>query len=296
MPLAAAGIEAALRTRTTSGSFSGRIEYRGASGDPEVRVSGRLQDLLLREVTAALPFGPINGLLDVAIDRAVIRQGLVTHLTGRGRARDVLAADFAPLLGRDTLAGRAELNIRTIDAALGHLHQLVIDGRLEGVSLGELTSLLGRGSATGTLHVTINAMRVVDDRIDWADVQIEAIPPESHEAGTIDRELLLGAAQEVLDFTWPESIPKQVLPEKIEYARFGVRLIVSRNRLRVAGTHGRDNDTILTIRLFGRAIPVIHSLRREIDLTPYLEQLGERIRSSDPREIRDWWRERRAHE
>lgn len=292
IPLAALGLNALLDAPAERGRFAGRIEYQDDSGEPEVIVSGRLADVAAEDFTAGLDFGPIRGTLNVTIDRARIADRLMTHLSGRGEVRGVVLADFAPLLAGKTLSGGGDLNVRQIDAALGRLNRLVLDGALDDLSLEECSALLGRGRATGRLSVTINALRVRDDVIEWADVEVRAAPPEGSNAGTIDRELLLGGVQEFLGLTWPEALPQSLLPQRIEYTQFGVRLLVRKNRLRVLGTHGPRGDTILTLRLLGRDWGVVKSLAGEIDLAPMIAALRQKAAERDPHEMQRWLRER----
>jgi len=128
----------------------------------------------------------------------------------------------------------------------------------------------------------------VDDNVKSADVEITAVPPDGR-PGTIDRTLLLGLARRVLDFNWPSAIPQRLLPEKLEYTQFGVRLLVRDNQLRVLGTHGAHGDTILTIKVFGRSFGLIHEQPQTIDLTPHLKKLLQRIRGYEQDRTWLWW-------
>jgi len=294
LPLRTLGIDAALHTKITTGRFSGKLEFATEQDAPNVSLSGRLSDIALEEVTRFLQAGPIRGKLDIAVDRARVVDRIVTHLSGRGEIRDLHLGDLARIAGYPRITGRADLSIRAIDLALGHLNRLVADGRIQDVPLEAVTALIGRGEVTGRLAIRINSLRASDDQIDWADVEIEAVPPPGAEAGTIHRDLLINSLTRLLDFTWPASIPQSLLPEHVEYARFGVRLRIENNRMRVLGTHGSGGDTILTLRVFGAEVPVIKSLRHEIDLTPHLNALRERLNREDPRELEQWWRARRS--
>lgn len=294
LPLSALGIDAALQTKTTTGRFSGKLEFATEQNAPNISLSGRLSDIALEEVTRLLAAGPIRGKLDIAVDRARLVDRVVTHLSGRGEIRDLRLGDLSRLAGYPQITGRADLSIRAIDLALGHLNRLVADGRIQDVPLEAVTALVGKGEVTGRLAIQINSLRASDDRIDWADIEIEAVPPRGAEAGTIHRELLINGLTKLLDFSWPSSIPQSLLPEHVEYARFGVRLRIENNQMRVLGTHGSGGDTILTLRIFGAEVPVIKSLRHEIDLTPRINALRDRLSHQDPREIEQWWRGHRS--
>lgn len=292
IPLTALGAATLLPVAPTHGRFAGRIEYRNQRPHAILTMAGRAMDVALEEVTSGLPFGPVHGSLDVVLERAAVQDRLLTEIVGRGEIRALRLTDLAPLFGRRSISGRADLHVRIIDAAMGHVRRLVLDGSLSGASLAEWTGLLGHGRASGRLEVAILSLRVEDDRISWADIEVRAFPPAGAAAGTIDREFLLGSAEELLDFSWPESIPKAVLPERIEYARFGMRLLIRDNRLRILGDHGPRQDTILTVRLFGQEIGLVKSLRRELDLTGYLAMLREQMLTRDAEELRTWWRAR----
>jgi len=289
-PLSTLGFDAALHTKTTRGRFAGRIEYATTSDDPSLNLAGRLTDAALAELTHGLNGGPIRGRLNIAVDRARVVDRLVTHLAGRGEVHDLEIADLARLAGRPGITGQANLNIRSIDLALGHVNRLVLDGTIRNVPLEPLTRMIGQGTVTGQLQVSINALRLVDDGIEWADIEIDAIPAPGEAAGSIHRDLLINGLKRVLDFAWPATLPQSLLPEQVEYARFGVRLRVEDNRMRVLGTHGPGGDTILTLHLFGADFGLVKSLRREIDLTPFLAQLRESLHNRDPRDMGDWWR------
>jgi len=122
---------------------------------------------------------------------------------------------------------------------------------------------------------------------------VTAVPPTDR-AGTIDRDLLLAAAEKAFDFTWPETLPRDLLPERVEYTRLGLRLLVQDNRMRMLGTHGSRGDVILTARVFGAPIPIVKEQKSTTDLTPYLDLLFNRLRSYEPSQARDWWRPQQA--
>ena len=93
---------------------------------------------------------------------------------------------------------------------------------------------------------------------------------------------------------WPESLPKSVLPEKVEYAKFGMHFLVRDNVLRILGTHGEGERTILTLKLFGQPIELIKEQAGTIDLGPYLARVLEGARSYDTDQMREWWQKRKG--
>lgn len=291
VPLAAVGISGLLGTGAMSGRFTGRVRYLKTSNEPEVWIDGTVDGADLAELKTRGPLGPLAGRLSVSVHGARIAQSTLTHFRGSGMIAGLSLSSFAPLLERSTLSGTATLTADYIDLALGHINRLRLEGDLDGLSLQEWLELWGRGSATGKLTIRINNLDVVNDAIKSADVEVHAVPPPGA-PGTIDRELLLTAAEKAFDFTWPESVPKRLLPERVEYAELGMRLLVRDNHLRILGTHGPDGDTILTIRVFGAPVGIIREQSETIDLGPHLETLFERLRSYDARGVRDWWERR----
>lgn len=293
VPLRVLGIDALLPAPTTRGRFAGRIEYRAGAEAPQLSLAGRLEDASLAELTGGLASGPIRGTLDVAIDEARVVDRTVTRLIGRGEIHALKLRDLSALFNQP-LDGTADLNVGMADVALGHVNRLIVDGVAEEVSLEPLSALFGQSRITGSLRIQINALRIRNDRIEWADVEVQALPPAGQKEGTIGRKLLLNGLEKGLAFQWPESVSPEVLPERIAYTRLEMRLLVRDNRLRVLGTHGLRNNTILTIRILGTEVGVVRTLSHEIDLTPHILRLRESLARRDPHELEQWWR-RRAH-
>jgi hypothetical protein len=291
VPLASIGISPILGGRITTGRFAGRVQYRRTSEEPEILIDGSLEDADLAELTAASPLGPIAGRFSVSVWGAKIAGSTVTQFRGSGTLSDLSLASFGPLLGRSRLSGSATFNFDAVDLALGHINRLRMEGVVSGMFLEEWLQLLGHGSATGRLVIRVNNLDIVDDRIRSADIEINALPP-TNAPGTIDRDLLLMAAEKAFDFSWPPSLSREVLPKQVEYAELGMRLLVRDNKLRILGTHGADGNTILTIKLLGAPIGVVKEQPETIDLGPFLEQLLASVRTYDPARARDWWHSR----
>lgn len=278
-------LDQAIGSPVTRGYFAGRLAYREAVPQPQLTLSGRLYDIDLAELTARLPTGPLHGSAEVTLDKAVLQGALPVEVRGRARLGKVMLADFGPLFGVPNLSGAAELNISEAILEHGHVTRLVINGQVRNVELVDVLRLLGRGEATGRLTIAVNGLRIEQDRIVSADIDVFAAPAPGA-VGTIGRDLLLSAAERVAGFTWPSALPKRLLPGKIEYAQFGLRLLVSDNQLRVLGTHGSDGETILTIRVLGNDIGLVRQWAGTTDLTPWIEDLMERISAYDPRDVR----------
>jgi hypothetical protein len=292
VPLAAIGVGPALKGNITDGRFSGRIHYEKTDERPEIWLEGVLTDADLSQLTRAVPLGPFVGRVSVDVRGARVSDSLVTHLRGRGEITGLSLASFGPLLGVPSLSGNATFKLDAVDIAVGHVNRLRLTGSLGGLVLEEWLRPWGYGSASGQLQVRVNNLDVVEDKIESADIEVTVLPPRGR-PGTIQRALLLTAAEQAFNMTWPESLPRDLLPEEVEYAQFGMRLLVRDNQLRILGTHGKDGDAILTIKVWGRPLSVLKEQVGTIDLGPPLADLLSRARRADPSRVRQWW-ERRA--
>lgn len=291
VPLASVGLEGILNGEITHGYFAGMVRYSCPDHDrpQEVLVSGGLRDAQLAELTRRLGFGPLTGQVNVNVESARLEGAVVTHLKGRGSIRDLSFSSFAPLLGVEKLSGSASLSIEPVDLAMGRINRLRMEGNVNDVSLEEVLQIVGQGAATGRVAIRIHNLEIVDNEIKSADLEVLAFPPPDG-PGTIDRTLVLGAAEKFLNFSWPDAIPQSLLPSKLEYVQFGTRLLVRDNQLRILGTHGASNDVILTVRIFGQTFGLVKEQSGTIDLTPWVDEILGRLRDYDPRRVRDWWR------
>lgn len=270
----------------TRGSFSGRIEYQDAQPEPRVTLSGRLTDVALAELTRTLPGGVIRGTATILLDHAEFTGTLPTRVRGQARVSGVPLADLARAAGAAPLHGEATLAISEAEVAEGRIERLVLSGSVADAELQETLRPLGRGSATGRLSVDVNVLRIENNRIVCADAEIR-VSPAVDAPGLIDRDLLLSAAEQLGGLTWPEALPRRLLPERIEYLECGARLLVKDNRLRILGSHGDGGRSILTVRALGRAWSVVGEPEAQLDLTPWIDALPQRLSMVDPRELRD---------
>jgi hypothetical protein len=288
VPLVIAGVDKVLGSPITSGRFAGRVQYLHPAEDAEIWIDGRLDEVNLAELTAGVPLGPFHGRASIKVAGARISGSVLTHLRGSAEVAGLALAPFAALLGSPTLSGSASLSVDAIDIAQGRVNRIRLAGVIGDLAIQEWLRPVGRGSASGRLTIRIHNLDLEDERIRSADIEVNLLPAPGR-PGTIDRELILGLAEKALDVTWPAALPERLVPERIEYAECGVRLLVRDNRLRVLGTHGRGEDTILTLRLLGQAIPVIKEQTRTIDLTPLLEDTWKRLRAYQAERLRRWF-------
>jgi hypothetical protein len=297
IPLPVLRLESFLSTEVTRGSFDGSIHYRirAEDGLPEVEVGGRIDDAELAELTQTAPYGPYQGNVSLRVDEARFADRLMTHFKGGGAIRELSFASFAPLLQMPALDGEASFVFDEVHIALGVVHRVKLNGDVVGVSLEQLLNRWAQGGATGTVGVRINNFELVGETIRSADIEVVVEPPARGNA-YVERQLLLDVAERALGFEWPSAIPKQLLPERVAYVSIGARLIVRDNSMRVLGTHGSGNRSIVTIRdpVFGSPVAVVKERAGSIDLGPYVRQAFERMRSYRPEDVKDWIDQKRG--
>lgn len=316
-PLGLLKLDALLGNAVTRGTFAGNISYKDRNQRRIVTLGGAVHDATLMELTGPLPGGPYQGIVDVDVDEATFTDAVLTRLRFSGALRELNAEQLTSILSLPKMGGRLDLRVHQavyenntlaapqstetrpsgsgpIDVSgkvsFGALRYLSAEGHLADVSLDAVTELFGQGRITGTADISIHSILVVDSQIQLADVTIDARPPKG-QPGTIDRRILKSLAQRTLGFD-----PTALLPEDmthVEYTRLGVRLILNRGQLRVQGTHGPDNRTILTINLFGRDFGVIKQPNKTFPVGDVLSKLRERIEDYDTNRLREWWQTRR---
>ncbi|MGB9623365.1 MAG: hypothetical protein ACPMAQ_00745, partial [Phycisphaerae bacterium] len=116
------------------------------------------------------------------------------------------------------------------------------------------------------------------------DADIDVGPPAGH-AGTIDRQLLLGTFKDLLGL----NLPEQLLPERIEFARIGAKVLVNEGRLRLLGTAGENRDALVVLRLLGQDIP-IPAPTETFSIRSVLDRMQARARGVDLETLKRWWR------
>lgn len=277
VPLHVAGLSAILGKPGASGRFAGAIHYVASDELPEVSIRGELRDAELADVTRGLPWGPLKGRLSIKLTEARFLDAALTDLSAEGEVADLALAPFAPLLSADGLSGAATFSVASLDIRDGELRDLRLSGSLQHLSIDEWLRPLGRGSAQGQLSVRISNLELAGEVVRSADIELSLVPPTDR-PGTIDRGLLLAVAEKAFRFTWPSALPQELLPERIEYAECGLRLVIRDNRLRILGTHGPKNETVLTVRVMGRSFGVLKEPSGLIDLTPHIQRQLERLR------------------
>ena len=287
--VAALGIDSVLETQVTQGRFRGQVTYAEQGDTTRVDVVGRAEDILLAEFTTRAPTGPITGRIDLTIDDLTIIRGLPRRLRFRGHAREVSLEPLAALLGQPRIEGTGDLIVDAAHIENSRIQQLSIQGHAAGMSLETITRQLGWGTITGRLNLTVNALHVVDNQIRSADIDVIAVPPPDG-PGLMDRRFILDTLTALvgLDLGWLAD----ALPEQVEYARLGAKLLVNDGTLRFLGTHGANGETILTIRLANREWAVLDQPALSIQLKPFLDRWEQRASDLDLDDFRRWWGDR----
>lgn len=288
IPLTRLGLDELLRGEVTHGVFQGRLGYRESNGHEYVELRGSLEEARLEELTDPVIGGPFRGGVDVVIDEAVFVDRRLDRLRFSGRLSDLSLVELVPFLRNPTFQSQVQLRVHQASLRGSTVEYLSTTGQATDLSLEAISALIGRGTVTGRLRVEIHDLRVVDDQLQRAEVDLIAVPPDDA-PGTIDRTLLEWASQELLGFD-----VARILPERIEYAKLGVKLVIEGETLRVYGSHGHNGQIILTVRVLGREVAVLsegvlNKLGRTFEVGPLVSMIRERIESYELERFRQWW-------
>jgi len=286
--LAALGFGLQDHAETTHGTFDGTIVYEPIEGAESVRVSGSIRGADLSEHTHRLPGGPYSGSVTLELREAEYEGRRLKRLDLTGYVDDVKVGAIAPALVADGRDALLSLTIDRLRWENERLVRLAASGQCNDLSLEAVTSLIGKGTVTGTAAVDIQSLLVADDRLRGADVTITAIPPSDAPA-IISREVIASAAER-----WLGVNPAAILPEKVQYLELGARFMVDGDQLRVRGTHGPDGATILTVQLLGRPIGLVRELDRTFTIPDVVRFTREYVKGVERGDVRDLWN--RMHE
>jgi hypothetical protein len=283
MPLSALGLGDLLRQDVSRGHFAGTVAYREAGHAETVDVNGSLHGADLAELTGGVSGGPFRGTVDVDLDSATFQDRHLSTLSGHGAVSNLRIGELLPGFVRPSAEGRLDMQIDQLRWTGGRLAHLSARGACSDLALDALSSLWGQGRVTGTAALTIRSLLVVDDELRYGDVQIDAVPPDDG-PGLLDRAIVARLAME-----WLGVDLRAVLPEQIEYARLGARLVIDRGELRVFGTHGSEGKTILTIKLFGRPMELVRQPSKTFSVPDLVSVLRERADEMDATQVLKWW-------
>lgn len=282
IPLAAMRLDQILGVKTTQGSFAGKITYREEGDSSSAELSGFVEDVLLGEISRPYFDRPLTGTASLFVDHALATDRMLDVLVVRGMLRGLDLGAFYELFGLPDAGGHAALEVHRVELDNGRIRSLAASGHASGLLLDVICKLLGRGEVTGTLDVNLRSLQMYDNAIASAELDLIAHPPQDR-PGTIDGELLKNVVQQLFGIALPD-----LLPERLEYTDFGAKLLLEGGRLRVLGTHGPNNSAILTVRLFGHDVAVLHQPARSFDVQPYLDRLTAALDQVEPGRVREW--------
>jgi len=283
VPIAALGLDDLLQNHMSRGDFEGTISYQQGEEGETVEVTGSLRDAELSEFTAAVDGGPFHGRIDIDLQEAAFVGRRLHVLELHGKLSDLYVGELAPRLATSAAEGRMDLKLDRVRWQDGRLARLSASGKCDDLSLGSISALLGKGTITGIVALDIRSILIVDDELRFADVEIAVRPPVDG-PGLIDRELIARAAQQ-----WVGVDLTKALPGQIEYEQLGMRLIVDNGELKVLGTHGPDDRTILTINILGRSWGVIRQPQRTFTLPDLIALFRENAEDVNVDQVRSWW-------
>ncbi len=292
VPVVALGLGRLVGGEVTHGRFAGTVTYAEQAGQYIAELQGYAADVRLAELTARLPTGPLRGRASVFIDHARIVGGRLDELRFRGSLSELDLSSFGTFLRQPIAGGTAQLEVHQAHLRGRSIEQFSASGSVVGMDLETITRLIGQGTVTGTLVARIRSLEIAHDDLVSADVELHADPPEGS-PGMIDTELLMVGIEQAFAMRLRSVLPDWLeLPDQVQYAKLGARLVVANGKLRVLGTHGPEGRTILSIKLFGRELPLVPQPEQEYDLVPFLSGLRHRAKEYNVQELRRWWDEK----
>lgn len=277
LPLPTLGLDGLLTSRVTQGSFAGRITFRQLAGEDELQLAGRLADIRLEELTARLPGGAVSARVDLDVHEALVRGRKLALFDFRG---DVCDLDVDALLaqqGMPRVGGRAKLHLHGGRVSAQGIEVLTASGEWLGASLPVVSqALLGEPSLPGRFDLRIHSLAVQDNELTSADLELTAVPPGSG-PGVIPRSLLMEALDRL-----NVALPASLLPEQVEYVHAGARILADREQIRVLAGKGPAGPALVTVRLWGRDMPLMGNAHLTLDVAPLrqrIDPLLERLRT-----------------
>ena len=283
MPLASLGLDDLLGSRPASGTFEGTITYKPTKRCEQITVSGAVREARLADLTRMVAGGPFEGVVDIVVDSACFRDGKLTNLTLHNSLEGLPLSDIIPDLADGSPLATLKLQVDRLVWTEGKLAYLSTRGKCENVPLESLSRLVGKGEITGSARLNIRSLLIVDDELRFADLDLIA-DPHAGAPGTIDRALLAQLAQRFLGVDL-----SAVLPEQVEYLRLGVNLVVDRGMLKLYGTHGHQNRTILTVDVAGHPFPLLTEPEQSFDVSNLLGKAQGYVTKLDLDTLREWW-------
>ncbi len=270
LPLYTAGLDRLVGATLGSGMFHGRLVYAERDDGNCLTLEGHVFDVQLAECTPMLEQPWRGTCAEVQLQELTLHDRRPQRLRFRGVLSGLVLADILAPLGLGNVGGDLTLRVNEADLSASGIDRLVALGRCENVDLEKLTAGLGMGRMRGTASLVIRDLTIEQNRLTSADLLIRVAGAEG-EPNWIEGRLLTELLSRALKIAIPP-----VLPERIEYVQIGARLEVRDEQLRVFGTHGEQQQALITLRLFGRDLP-INEPRAPLDLRPSFDALRQRL-------------------
>lgn len=254
------------------GTFSGAIILRQDAGAEDIEAEGYVHDLDLQSATAGLDSGPIDGQVDLDIEKLLVHNRQLIELAFNGKVRDVDVGGVMALAGQPPVPGRMDLEVYNGLIRDGRIEWLGLGGQWQGGSADALARrFLGSGGINGQLHVKLNALIIENNEPTGGNLDIWIEPP-ADEPGLIEKKLLLTLVEKYLEVSLPRAV-SALLPERVEYTQFGAKLLLEGRQLRMLSRQGPDGPTLVTIRMAGRKMPLFDRFDERYSLDGPLSQL-----------------------
>ena len=272
MPLYILKLDDLIGSEIRSGDFAGKLSYAEAGAERRVTAAGACYDIDLSEWTRMLSPAPWRGRCpEIELQECRFNGRTLERLRFRGILQDLKLGDILATFGIDGVGGDLTLNVGQADLSPTGIRRFIASGRCRGVSLAAVTKALGWGEMTGVLNIQIDDLTIEDNHLISMDAII-SIDDAVQTPNRIEGRLIHEVVKRALKMSLPP-----LLPESIEYSRFGLRLEVRDEELFIFGSHGRHEKTILTIRMFDNDFPLINEPENAIDLKPWMDDLRRRM-------------------
>lgn len=271
LPLRTLGLDQMLGSSITQGVFSGSIKLMQSPGNDTVELVGAVQDIRLDEFTKRMQGGPLSGLVDLTIHRAMIRGRKLESLRFNGKARDVMVDPLLRRFGLPEIGGKVQLEVLNGRVQNEVVQGMSISGQWQGGSLAALSqALLKSASIHGQVSVAIKSLVIKENELVSGEIDVNAKPPPGR-PGTITKSVLLDLMERYLGFTISEMVVG-MLPDSVEFVRARAKLLIEHHKLQILPVLNSGDDALLTIRIGGQELPLIRNIDQTYDLTPLIER------------------------
>lgn len=271
LPLAALGLSQAVGSEVTQGSFAGRIRLEQATGADIVELNGQVQQIRLDEITGRMQGGPLSGLVDLTLHRAVLRGRELEHLRFSGEVRELTVDPLLSRFGLPAIGGKVNLQVLNGLFQQDRIESLSLAGHWHGGRLAGLSEMaLGAPSIDGQLDVRIASLVIKDNQLASGNIDVDATPPAG-KPGTIDRALLLDLLEKYMGFKVP-AVLARMLPAHVEFVRAEAKLLLDGQTLTILNVPRPGGGALLTVRVSGREVPLVRSIDQVFDLAPLLDR------------------------